>query len=62
MTAVDDYQGLYRSKLALRHLARPMRADARLWTASEIAEVEATGIDASAGQSQAARRKRQAAA
>jgi predicted O-linked N-acetylglucosamine transferase (SPINDLY family) len=38
--AIADYHGLYKAKLARLHLARPMRADERLWTAKEIALVE----------------------
>ncbi len=38
--AVADYAGLYKSKLARRHLARPMRADDRMWTAEDIAALE----------------------
>lgn len=40
MLAVADYHGLYKSKLARRHLARPMLPDQRLWTAQDIAVVE----------------------
>ena len=35
-----DYHGLYREKLRLRHLARPIAPDARLWTEAEIAEAD----------------------
>jgi predicted O-linked N-acetylglucosamine transferase (SPINDLY family) len=38
--AIADYHGLYKEKLARLHLARPMRADERLWTAEEIARVD----------------------
>ena len=37
---VADYHGLYKAKLARLHLARPMRADQRLWTAEDIARAE----------------------
>ena len=40
MLAVADYIGLYKAKLARAHLARPMRADNRLWTGADIAAVE----------------------
>ncbi|MBR7619563.1 N-acetylglucosamine transferase [Phenylobacterium sp. 20VBR1] len=35
--AMEDYHGLYKAKLASRHLARPVVADNRLWTAQDIA-------------------------
>jgi len=63
MLALEDYQGFYRAKLAARHRARPIRADARLWTAEDIAAVEKHGVDlAEIEPQQAPRRKRQAAA
>ena len=40
MLAVGDYDGLYRKALAERHLARPMRADARLWSEADVAAAE----------------------
>jgi predicted O-linked N-acetylglucosamine transferase (SPINDLY family) len=40
MLAVADYHGLYRETLRLRHLARPIAPDARLWTEAEIAEAD----------------------
>lgn len=40
MLAAPDYHGLYRQKLRLRHLARPIAPDARLWTEAEIAEAD----------------------
>ena len=40
MLAVADYEGLYKEKLAALHLARPMHADHRLWTETDIAGVE----------------------
>ena len=41
MLAVADYEGIYRRALGERHLARPMRADTRLWGEAEIAAAEA---------------------
>ncbi len=38
-----DYHGLFRAALGLRHAARPIREDARLWTAEAIAESERPG-------------------
>jgi hypothetical protein len=38
--ATTDYHGLYKTTLARLHLARPMRADERVWTAKDIAQVE----------------------
>lgn len=35
--AIDDYHGLYRAKLARRHLARPLAVDTRLWSARDAA-------------------------
>ncbi|MFI4936629.1 MAG: N-acetylglucosamine transferase [Caulobacterales bacterium] len=40
MTLVD-YQGHYKTKLARRHLMRPIRPDNRLWTAADIEVAEA---------------------
>jgi len=40
MLAAPDYHGLYREKLRLRHLARPIAPDARLWTEAEVAEAD----------------------
>ena len=40
MLAAPDYHGLYRETLRLRHLARPIAPDARLWTEAEIAEAD----------------------
>ena len=40
LLAMADYHGLYKAKLARLHLARPMRADERVWTAKDIALVE----------------------
>ena len=37
---VSDYHGLYKTRLARMHLARSMRADARLWRANDIALAE----------------------
>jgi FkbM family methyltransferase len=36
MLAVADYEGLYKSQLTRRYLARPFSSDARLWGADEI--------------------------
>ncbi|MDG2523497.1 N-acetylglucosamine transferase [Caulobacter segnis] len=36
MLTVEDYNGLYRSKLAERHRLRPLHADSRLWTAEDV--------------------------
>lgn len=41
MLAVADYEGLYKAALSQRHLARPMRADGRLWSEADIAAAEA---------------------
>ena len=38
--AMADYHGLYKATLARLHLARPIRADERVWTAKDIALVE----------------------
>ncbi len=38
--AMADYHGLYKANLAPLHLARPMRADERVWTVKDIARVE----------------------
>ena len=38
--AIRDYHGFYKTKLARMHLARPLPADARLWTEADIASVE----------------------
>jgi predicted O-linked N-acetylglucosamine transferase (SPINDLY family) len=40
LLGIADYHGLYKAKLARLHLARPMRADERVWTAKDIALVE----------------------
>ena len=45
MLAVADYHGIYKAKLALRHLARPLPPDNRIWSSGDIALAEArTGI------------------
>ncbi len=41
MTGVGDYHAVYKARLAERHLVRPLHADQRLWTAEDIAAVEA---------------------
>lgn len=38
--AIADYHGLYKAKLARRHLARPIPPDGRLWTSQDIALAE----------------------
>jgi predicted O-linked N-acetylglucosamine transferase (SPINDLY family) len=40
MLAVQDYAGLYRSRLGRRHLVRPIPADGRLWGEANIAAAE----------------------
>jgi predicted O-linked N-acetylglucosamine transferase (SPINDLY family) len=57
MLAVEDYLGLYCSKLAERHLMRPIRPDARLWTRAETARIDASPQELEAA---APRRRRQA--
>jgi hypothetical protein len=43
--AIADYHGLYQQKLTRQHLARPMRADDRLWTNEDILRAEGNSID-----------------
>ena len=38
LLAAGDYHAMYRSRMARRHLAYPIAADRRLWTAAAIAE------------------------
>src|SRR5439155_18344031 len=52
--AMVDYHGLYKAKLARLHLARPMRADERVWTAKDIALVDGDTFKQSAHASKAA--------
>lgn len=52
-----DYHGLYRAGLALRHLARPLRPDGRLWTAADVIATDARP-DAADSQSQLGRAAR----
>lgn len=40
MRAVEDYNGFYKTKLARRHLTRPVAPDDRLWNLSEIAKID----------------------
>jgi len=40
MLAVSDYHGHYRDRLALRHLARPLPPDRRLWSEADIARAD----------------------
>jgi len=48
MLAVEDYRGLYRSRLARRHLARPIPPDARLWSGEDAAAAEREAFGAAA--------------
>ncbi|MGD0193218.1 MAG: hypothetical protein ABSD74_20980, partial [Rhizomicrobium sp.] len=41
MLAVADYHGVYKAKLAHRHLARPLQPDSRIWSAGDIMLAEA---------------------
>jgi hypothetical protein len=45
LLGIADYHGLYKAKLARLHLARPMRADERVWTAKDIALVEGQAVE-----------------
>jgi hypothetical protein len=36
----QDYEQVYKDRLALRHLLQPLPADARLWTEADIAWAE----------------------
>jgi len=57
MADVDDYDGLWKTALARRHLARPLTPDGRVWTAADIAALEgrpAPTAEASAPQARAA--------
>jgi hypothetical protein len=40
MACAEDYAGLWKAALGRRHLARPLAADQRLWTAADIAALE----------------------
>ena len=61
MLTVEDYPGLYKAKMARHHLARPLPPDARLWTAEDIAAVEASPLPpVEAHAEQPLRRKRRA--
>lgn len=40
LLALADYHGLYKAQLKRFHLARPLHADGRLWTADDIARAE----------------------
>ena len=51
--AMADYHGLYKINLARLHLARPMPADERLWTARDIALVEGDTFKPAAHRSKA---------
>ncbi|MDO8378361.1 tetratricopeptide repeat protein [Phenylobacterium sp.] len=50
MLAVEDYHHHYKAKLARRHLARPIPADARLWTPQDIALAEGETAEVSPPQ------------
>jgi predicted O-linked N-acetylglucosamine transferase (SPINDLY family) len=55
MLVASDYDGLYRETLRLRHLARPIAPDARLWTQAQIDEADrAPALDAGPAASAAA--------
>jgi predicted O-linked N-acetylglucosamine transferase (SPINDLY family) len=41
LLAEADYHGIYKDGLALRHLARPLRPDSRLWTAADVLATDA---------------------
>lgn len=67
LLAVDDYEGLYKDGLMRQHWARPIAADARLWSAKDIENAERalriqtqpvaeTVVDKPARKKQAARR------
>jgi hypothetical protein len=45
LLGIADYHGLYKAKLARLHLARPMHADERVWTAKDIALVEGQAVE-----------------
>jgi predicted O-linked N-acetylglucosamine transferase (SPINDLY family) len=60
MLTVPDYQGLYRSSLARRHMARPMRPDGRLWTEAGVEAIEQMQQEETAVE-EPPRRKRAAA-
>ena len=40
LLAIPDYEGLYKEGLTRQHWARPIAADARLWTAKDIESAE----------------------
>lgn len=47
MLALSGYHELYKAKLQRMHLARPMRADGRLWTEAEIKKAGAVKVQKS---------------
>jgi predicted O-linked N-acetylglucosamine transferase (SPINDLY family) len=49
LQGVEDYEGLYKGGFAQRHWMRPIEPDARLWTAADIAAVDAPPPVAEAG-------------
>jgi predicted O-linked N-acetylglucosamine transferase (SPINDLY family) len=57
MLAEADYHGLYKAGLARGHLARPLRPDSRLWTATDVLATDARpdGADAQSQLGRAAR-------
>jgi predicted O-linked N-acetylglucosamine transferase (SPINDLY family) len=62
MLAVADYHGLYKSKFAQRHLARPMPPDRRLWTRDDVARIEGSEFQRAKAKRAATRKKPQPAA
>ncbi|MDB5455970.1 MAG: N-acetylglucosamine transferase [Caulobacter sp.] len=60
MLTVEDYAGLYKARLAARHLARPLPADPRMWTAADIAAVEPDTFDQARAALRATPRRGQA--
>jgi predicted O-linked N-acetylglucosamine transferase (SPINDLY family) len=43
LLAIPDYHGQYKARLAPLHRARPLPADTRLWTATDIAQADRIG-------------------
>lgn len=58
----ETYHDLYKTKLAHRHVNRPLLPDGRLWTEADIARVEARPDEASAPQPQPLHRSADVAA
>jgi hypothetical protein len=42
LLTVEDYEGLYKSKLARQHKYSRLREDQRLWTHDDIAEADSS--------------------